>query len=79
MDNQTTIGRLFGEDSISFLVPSYQRAYSWRMGKDGDTVLPRKTTTPQMMTSWKSITSYSIRIKKSTKLSKKRNNGAKPK
>lgn len=37
MDNQTTIGRLFGEDTISFFVPSYQRAYSWRVGKDGDT------------------------------------------
>ena len=35
MDNQTTIGRLFGEDMISFVIPSYQRAYSWRVGKDG--------------------------------------------
>lgn len=35
MDNQTTIGRLFGEDMISFIIPSYQRAYSWRVGKDG--------------------------------------------
>lgn len=35
MDNQTTIGRLFGEDMISFEIPSYQRAYSWRVGKDG--------------------------------------------
>lgn len=35
MDNQTTIGRLFGEDMITFLIPSYQRAYSWRVGKDG--------------------------------------------
>lgn len=35
MDNQTTIGRLFGEDTISFIIPSYQRAYSWRVGKDG--------------------------------------------
>lgn len=35
MDNQTTIGRLFGEDTITFLIPSYQRAYSWRVGKDG--------------------------------------------
>ena len=29
MDNQTTIGRLFGEDMITFVIPSYQRAYSW--------------------------------------------------
>ena len=35
MDNQTTIGRLFGEDMITFVIPSYQRAYSWRVGKDG--------------------------------------------
>lgn len=35
MDNQTTIGRLFGEDMISFVIPSYQRAYSWRVGKEG--------------------------------------------
>lgn len=35
MDNQTTIGRLFGEDMISFIIPSYQRAYSWRVGTDG--------------------------------------------
>ena len=35
MDNQTTIGRLFGEDMISFIIPSYQRAYSWRVGKEG--------------------------------------------
>ena len=35
MDNQTTIGRLFGEDTITFVIPSYQRAYSWRVGKDG--------------------------------------------
>jgi len=34
MDNQTTIGRLFGEDMITFVIPSYQRAYSWRVGKD---------------------------------------------
>jgi len=26
MDNQTTIGRLFGEDMITFVIPSYQRA-----------------------------------------------------
>lgn len=35
MDNQTTIGRLFGEDMITFAIPSYQRAYSWRVGKEG--------------------------------------------
>lgn len=35
MDNQTTIGRLFGEEMITFVIPSYQRAYSWRVGKDG--------------------------------------------
>lgn len=35
MDNQTTIGRLFGEDMIAFVIPSYQRAYSWRVGRDG--------------------------------------------
>ena len=44
-----------------------------------DYELGQALPTPQMMTSWKSITAYSIRIKKSTKLSKKRNNGAKPK
>lgn len=35
MDNQTTIGRLFGEDMITFVIPSYQRAYSWKVGRDG--------------------------------------------
>lgn len=35
MNNKTTIGHLFGEDMITFLIPSYQRAYSWRVGKDG--------------------------------------------
>ncbi len=35
MDNQTTIRRLFGEDMITFAIPSYQRAYSWKVGKDG--------------------------------------------
>ncbi len=34
MDNQTTIGRLFGEDMITFVIPSYQRAYSWKVGND---------------------------------------------
>lgn len=34
MDNQTTIGRLFGEDTVTFAIPNYQRAYSWRVGKD---------------------------------------------
>lgn len=24
MDNQTTIGRLFGEDMITFVIPSYK-------------------------------------------------------
>lgn len=35
MNNQTTIGNLFGEAKISFVIPNYQRAYSWRVGKDG--------------------------------------------
>lgn len=35
MDNQTTIRRLFGEDMISFIIPSYQRDYSWRVRKEG--------------------------------------------
>ncbi len=38
MDNLTTIGRLFGEDMINFIIPSYQRAYSWRVEKDGHQV-----------------------------------------
>lgn len=36
MDSQTTIGQLFGNDNISFVIPSYQRAYSWTVGKNGD-------------------------------------------
>ena len=35
MNNQTTIGNLFGEAKISFVIPNYQRSYSWRVGKDG--------------------------------------------
>lgn len=39
MDDQTIgdlfDGHLFGEDMISFIIPNYQRAYSWRVGKEG--------------------------------------------
>ena len=35
MDNKTTIGRLFGKEMISFTIPNYQRAYWWRVDKEG--------------------------------------------